>query len=117
MIFHGKTFTSKVSLRQVCAAIKKYGFVASPYPIIISAEMHCSLPQQGMVAQIMVEVFEDALIREPPEGMPRIEKLPSPEDLRGKILFKVGIFDWFSAVASRSHHEIADEEPSVAFGF
>lgn len=92
MIFHGKTFTSKVSLRQVCAAIKKYGFVASPYPIIISAEMHCSLPQQDMVAQIMIEVFDDALIREPPEGMPRIEKLPSPDELKGKILLKVRSF-------------------------
>ncbi|RDB27828.1 putative RNA-binding protein C23E6.01c [Hypsizygus marmoreus] len=54
-IFHGKTFTftSKVSLREVCHAIVKYGFVASPYPIIISAEVHCGLAGQDTIARIM----------------------------------------------------------------
>ncbi|TFK38082.1 hypothetical protein BDQ12DRAFT_683948 [Crucibulum laeve] len=97
MIFHGKTFTSKVSLREVCHAIKKYGFRTSPYPIIISAEVHCSVPQQDMIADIMIEVFEDALVRQPADGLldtvglispGRIDKLPSPEDLKGRILFK-----------------------------
>ena len=46
MIFHGKTLTSKVSLRDVCHAVAKYAFVASPYPVIISAEVHCGLAQQ-----------------------------------------------------------------------
>lgn len=92
MIFHGKTFTSKVSLRQVCHAIAKYGFVASPYPIIISAEVHCSLPQQDMIAEIMSEEFKDSLVRVPPDGMAKIETLPSPEDLKGKILLKVRLF-------------------------
>lgn len=96
MIFHGKTFTSKVSLRQVCAAIKKYGFVASPYPIIISAEVHCSVPQQEMIAGIMIEVFGDALVKEPPEGMPAIEMLPSPEELKGRILLKVSTLFTFA---------------------
>lgn len=90
MIFHGKTLTSKVLLREVCAAIAKYGFVASPYPIIISAEVHCSVPQQNMLAQIMIKVFGDMLIRMPPEGLPsKIDELPSPEALKGKIMFKV----------------------------
>ena len=89
MIFHGKTFTSKVSLREVCEAIKKYGFVASPYPIIISAEVHCGLAQQDMIAEIMLRVFGDAMIQQPLEGPSKIEALPSPEDLKGKILLKV----------------------------
>lgn len=91
MITHGKTFTSKVSLREVCEAIKKYGFVASPYPIIISAEVHCSVPQQDMIAEIMISVFGDSLVREPPEGLPKIDALPSPEELKGKIMLKVRI--------------------------
>ena len=89
MIFHGKTFTSKVPLREVCKVIAKYGFVASPYPIIISAEVHCSVLQQDMIAEIMVAEFKDSLVRVPPNGMPKIEVLPSPEDLKGKILLKV----------------------------
>lgn len=91
MIFHGKTFTSKVSLREVCQAIKKYGFVASPYPIVISAEVHCGLAQQDMIAFIMLEVFGDAIVRHSEEGATKIDALPSPEDLRGKILLKVSL--------------------------
>lgn len=89
MITHGKTFTSKVPLRAVCAAIAKYGFVASPYPIIISAEMHCTVAGQEEVAQIMDEVFGTMLVRKEGAEAEPIEKLPSPEDLRGRILFKV----------------------------
>lgn len=89
MIFHGKTFTSKVSLKEVCEAIIRYGFVTSPYPIIISAEMHATLDQQDRVAEIMVEVFGDALVCRV-EGEPEMEisELPSPEDLKGKVLLK-----------------------------
>jgi len=92
MIFHGKTLTSKVSLRSVCKVISKYGFVASPYPIIISAEVHCGLAGQDMIAQIMIEEFGDSLVRVPADSVghrDKIEQLPSPEDLKGKILLKV----------------------------
>ncbi|KAF5375654.1 hypothetical protein D9615_009376 [Tricholomella constricta] len=85
-IFHGKTLTSKVSLREVCRAILKYGFVTSPYPIIISAEVHCSLAGQDAIADIMKEVFGPALVQEPHQGV--IERLPSPEELKGRILLK-----------------------------
>jgi len=91
VIFHGKTLTSKVFLREVCEAIAKYGFVASPYPIVISAEVHCSLPQQDLIAEIMIKVFGDALVRVPPEDVSmkvKIDELPSPEDLKGRIMFK-----------------------------
>lgn len=88
MVFHGKSLTSKVSLREVCKAIMKYGFNISPYPIIISAEIHCSVPQQDLIAAIMIEVFGDALVRMPVEGLGKITSLPSPEELKGKILLK-----------------------------
>lgn len=88
MIFHGKTLTSKISLRDVCRAIKKYGFVSSPYPVIISAEIHCGLAQQDMMVEIMLSVFGDALVQAPVDGRPPIHVLPSPEDLKGRILLK-----------------------------
>ena len=65
MVFHGKSLTSKVSLREVCKAIMKYGFNISPYPIIISAEIHCSISQQDLIAAIMIEEFGVALVRMP----------------------------------------------------
>ena len=89
MVYHKHTLVSKVSLRDACAAIGKYAFVASPYPIIISAEVHCSLPQQDLIAKIMQEEFGDALMSAPVDARPRLEVLPSPEDLKGCILLKV----------------------------
>ncbi|KAF8432959.1 PLC-like phosphodiesterase [Boletus edulis BED1] len=88
VVFHGKTLTSKLSAREVCEAIMKYAFVTSPYPIVISAEIHCSLHQQDMLATIMREVFGDALVCAPIEGKPLSGPLPSPEDLRGRVLLK-----------------------------
>jgi phosphatidylinositol phospholipase C delta len=112
MVFHGKSFTSKVSLREVCEAILKYGFVASPYPIIISAEIHCSIGQQDLIAAIMMQVFGEKLVKMPimtdggggsekeaaglveglvmmTNGKMEVDELPSPEQLKGRILLKV----------------------------
>ena len=89
VVSHGKSLTTNLSLRKACEAIAKYAFVVSPYPIIISAENHCSIPQQDMIASIMHEVFGDSLVSAPVEGRPRIDVLPSPEDLKGRILLKV----------------------------
>jgi phosphatidylinositol phospholipase C delta len=104
MVFHGKSFTSKVSLREVCEAILKYGFVASPYPIIISAEIHCSIGQQDLIAAIMMQVFGEKLVKMPMDGEGsekealeglvmtnkkiEVDELPSPEQLKGRILLK-----------------------------
>ncbi|KAG6835937.1 hypothetical protein H0H93_013154 [Arthromyces matolae] len=88
VVFHGKTFTSKVPVRDICNAIAKYAFMTSPYPVLISAEIHCSVKQQDLLVKIMTDAFGDALIRAPVEGRPRLSHLPSPEDLKGKILVK-----------------------------
>ncbi|KXN88958.1 1-phosphatidylinositol 4,5-bisphosphate phosphodiesterase delta-4, partial [Leucoagaricus sp. SymC.cos] len=105
MVFHGLTLTTKVPLRQVCQVMVKYGFIASPYPIIISAENHCSIQGQQQTARIMIEEFCSALVRynldgtelgyvfnptSPSEesGRMKIIRLPSPEELKGRILFK-----------------------------
>ena len=88
MIYHGKTLTSKLSLRTICETIARYAFVTSVYPIIISAEVHCSVPQQVMIASIMCDVFGDALVKAPTDAPLKIEVLPSPEDLKGKVLLK-----------------------------
>lgn len=109
VVFHGKTLTSKVPAREICEAVMKYAFVTSPYPIIISAEIHCSLPQQEMLAVIMREVFGEALVSAPIEGKPLSGPLPSPEDLKGRVLLKVGAF-----INPQSHNDIADLRPSKA---
>ena len=94
VIYHGKTLTTRIPLRDICATIARYAFVTSPYPIIIYAEVHCCVAQQVLIASIMSDVFGDALVKAPVDGRPKIDVLPSPEDLKGKVLLKV----WFCAV-------------------
>lgn len=92
MVYHGKTLTSKVSLRDICNAVQKYAFVTSPYPVLISAEVHCGITQQEKLVDIMTEVFGDAIVQAPVEGRPEITVLPSPHDLQHKFLLKVNDF-------------------------
>ncbi|KAJ9125253.1 hypothetical protein QFC22_000208 [Naganishia vaughanmartiniae] len=64
--------------------------MASPYPVIISAEVHCGPQQQLALACILKEVFGSALVTAPiaiNQGL-REHDLPSPEQLKYKILFK-----------------------------
>ncbi|PVG01669.1 hypothetical protein CPB86DRAFT_812298 [Serendipita vermifera] len=87
MITHGGTLTSKIPLRTICEVIAKNAFVTSPYPVIVSAEVHCSLPQQDKIAEIMRECFGEMLVDKRIEGHAPTE-LPSPEMLKHKIMLK-----------------------------
>ncbi|TFK31912.1 1-phosphatidylinositol-4,5-bisphosphate phosphodiesterase 1 [Crucibulum laeve] len=110
MIYHGKTLTSKVSLRDICQAIAKYAFITSPYPLLISAEVHCGVRQQEKMVDIMNEVFGESLIQAPVEGRPKITVLPSPEDLKHKFLLKAKnlyVVDQLAAVQEQKAAEKA----------
>jgi len=91
VVYHGKTLTSEVPLRDICNALAKYAFQTSPYPVIISAEVHCSLKQQEKLVDVMIDVFKDSMVQVPVEGRSKIEHLPSPEELKYKFLLKVRI--------------------------
>ena len=67
-------------------AIKPFSFVSSPYPVILSIENHCSPPQQDRMAEHMVSILGDMLYCEPVDKTQ--ENLPSPEQLKNKILLK-----------------------------
>ncbi|KAI8808401.1 PLC-like phosphodiesterase [Cladochytrium replicatum] len=82
VIYHGRTLTNKILLRDVIEAIATYGFVTSPYPIILSLEMHCSVPQQEVMAQILQELLGDQLL------VGDISSYPSPESLMKRVLVK-----------------------------
>jgi Phosphatidylinositol-specific phospholipase C, X domain len=92
VITHGGTLTSKIPLRAICEAIEKSAFVTSPYPVIISAEVHCGVAQQRLVAEIMKDVFKEKLVDERIDGTKASEplkQLPSPRMLMKRILLKV----------------------------
>uniref|UniRef100_A0A8C9EMV9 Phosphoinositide phospholipase C n=1 Tax=Pavo cristatus TaxID=9049 RepID=A0A8C9EMV9_PAVCR len=87
IICHGHTFTSKILFRDVIEAIRDYAFKRSPYPVILSLENHCGVEQQATMARHMKAILGDMLLTQPLEGQdPSV--LPSPEQLKGKVLVK-----------------------------
>lgn len=56
-IYHGHTLTSKIKFIDVIKTIKEHAFVTSEYPVILSIENHCSLPQQRNMATAFREIF------------------------------------------------------------
>lgn len=56
------------------------------FPVILSIEDNCSLPQQRKMATVMQEVFGDLLVVHPVER--NETHLPSPHQLRRKIILK-----------------------------
>lgn len=57
------------------------------YPVILSIENHCSVAQQHVMADYLHDILGDVLHKD--ERDEAIGKLPSPEDLKYKILIKV----------------------------
>ena len=87
IVLHGRTITSSVLFTDCISAIAKYAFEASPYPLIVSLEVHCNPQQQRAMVDIMVRDFGDRLLKDP--FKPNAIKLPSPEELKHRILLKV----------------------------
>ena len=86
-VTHGKTPTTSISFTSVIKAISLWAFRASPYPLIISLEVHCNANQQRRMAEIMKHYFGRWLLR---GRIPTTTgALPTPEELKGKILIKV----------------------------
>ena len=84
-------FTNSVLFADCVAVIAKYAFERSPYPLILSLEVHCSPTQQQMMVDIMKKEFGSRLVDEPLGANGRA--LPSPEELRNRILVKVKSMD------------------------
>uniref|UniRef100_T1JBA8 Phosphoinositide phospholipase C n=1 Tax=Strigamia maritima TaxID=126957 RepID=T1JBA8_STRMM len=112
IIYHGYTLTSKILLKDVLKdGIKPYAFESSEYPVILSLENHLSVDQQKVLAKyltnilggkyifflltvLVVRLFKvitldnvaDMLYKKPvPDDL---VNLPSPYDLKKKILIK-----------------------------
>lgn len=85
-IYHGHTLTTKIRFMDVIRTIREHAFDTSDYPVILSIEDNCSLPQQRKMASAMQEVFGEMLLSAPVER--NETKLPSPHQLRHKVLLK-----------------------------
>ncbi|XDG06230.1 hypothetical protein ABKA04_005845 [Annulohypoxylon sp. FPYF3050] len=85
-VLHGYTLTKEISFREVCEAIRESAFVVTDLPLIVSLEVHCSQQQQEAMVKIINEVWAGLLLPHPDDDC---KFLPSPADLRHKILVKV----------------------------
>lgn len=80
-----------MSLYLIPAQRLSYYDLTRRYPVILSIENHCTVPQQKKMANYLREVLQDKLDLSS-VSMHECKKLPSPEILKGKILVKVLFF-------------------------
>ncbi|CAG8908093.1 unnamed protein product [Penicillium egyptiacum] len=91
IVSHGRTLTTSVLFADCITVINRYAFITCHFPLILSLEVHCNPEQQLAMVKIMKETFKERLILEP--LMTNCHILPSPEELKGRILVKVKTCD------------------------
>ncbi|QEU60348.1 Plc1 [Kluyveromyces lactis] len=82
VVCHG-LFTQSIPLEDVVKTIRKYAFITSPYPLIVSLEIHCKKDYQLMITKIMKEILGDLIFVNSPNT-----PLLSPEQLKNRIILK-----------------------------
>lgn len=92
-ITHGYTLTTDLSFRSALTAIKGSAFTRSPYPVVLSLEMHCTKPQQESVARIISEILGSENVYHLPADIETTTDMalmtfPSPEALKNKFVIK-----------------------------
>uniref|UniRef100_A0A667Z7C5 Phosphoinositide phospholipase C n=1 Tax=Myripristis murdjan TaxID=586833 RepID=A0A667Z7C5_9TELE len=117
IVYHGHTFTSKILFKDVVNALGNYAFKVSEYPVILSIENHCSVEQQRVMARHLTHILGDKLLKSALGGKAPI-RLPSPEDLKGKILLKAkkigGLEETFNGMVEDSLTvEVSDEDDTA----
>ncbi|CAF9925625.1 MAG: hypothetical protein GOMPHAMPRED_003949 [Gomphillus americanus] len=87
VVTHGHTKTTWILFQDCVSTIAQFAFEATPYPLILSLEVHCNPANQQRMVEIMEAGFGDMLVKEPLTLSS--DQLPSPEELKHKILIKV----------------------------
>ena len=77
-----------MQMAMVCCPPVQIFTLLCRYPVILSIENHCTVPQQKKMAQYLMEVLQDKVDLSN-INMNECRKLPSPEILKGKVLVKV----------------------------
>lgn len=88
MVTHGWTATSRLRLTDVACIIRDYGFVASPYPLILSLEIRCGPKFRERTVQIFQDILRDRLLMHLDDEDEICPALISPEAAKGKVIIK-----------------------------
>ncbi|KAF5860539.1 Phospholipase C [Aspergillus alliaceus] len=91
IVSHGRTMTTSVLFADCITVINRYAFITTDFPLILSLEVHCNPEQQLAMVKIMKDAFKEQLVLEP--LLTNSFVLPSPEELKGRILVKVKTCD------------------------
>lgn len=91
VVSHGRTMTTSVLFADCISVINRYAFVSCDFPLILSLEVHCNPDQQLAMVRIIKDTFKEQLVLEP--LMTNSFFLPSPDELKGRILIKVKTCD------------------------
>jgi uncharacterized membrane protein YgcG len=87
VIWHGHTMTTKIFFSDIIQCVKVFlNFHPTEYPIILSFENHCSIPYQKVLAEELIRILGDSLYI--PTEASLNGKLPSPLQLRGRVVIK-----------------------------
>lgn len=62
MVYHHYTPTSEIAFEDVVDAIKESAFVTSPYPVVLSLEVHTDARQTMIIAHTLMSKFGSALL-------------------------------------------------------
>lgn len=84
IIYHGYTRTSKIRFADVIETVRRHAFTTSPYPVILSLEVHTSVPQCNVMADHLQTILGDMLVMA--KDIPNLTY--TPEGLKGKVLIK-----------------------------
>ncbi|XP_060933094.1 1-phosphatidylinositol 4,5-bisphosphate phosphodiesterase zeta-1-like [Limanda limanda] len=87
VVYHGRTLTTKILFKDVIETVAQHAFEVSAFPVILSLENHCSKEQQVIIAQNLIFILGEKLLRAPLDHLTPGD-LPSPNDLKYKILIK-----------------------------
>ncbi|KAM4554328.1 1-phosphatidylinositol 4,5-bisphosphate phosphodiesterase zeta-1-like [Fundulus diaphanus] len=109
VVYHGYTLTTKILFKDVIATVAQHAFEVSAYPVILSLENHCCQEQQEVMAHYLISILGDKLLKSPLDH-PTTGDLPSPNDLKYKILIKnKKLKSQFKAEDRAEGEESADE--------
>lgn len=107
-----------VTIRSALEVVNKYAFLTSQYPLLIYLCHRCSPPQQRVMAQHLKKVFGTRLYK--PDALPvpvslggRTTTLPSPEQLKGRILV---VGKKLPSELEESEGEVSEEDEEIGGG-
>ncbi|GAW80558.1 phospholipase C-like [Plasmodium gonderi] len=88
--FYGYKLTSSILFCDTLIACKMFGFTTSPFPIILSLEIHCKNKHKNLIAKILIYILGNQLYI--PKSRDEINNI-TPNNCMNKFLVKYKHFD------------------------